>query len=210
MKFLLGEKVNMSQVFDNAGNIVPVTLVRATPNVVLQIRTKEKDGYDAVQVGTGERKAKNIAKPQKGHMKDLGNFRYVKEFRIGKQPTENSQQMLTRGNAIDVSIFREGDLVRVSGISKSMGFQGVVKRHDFAGAPATHGVKHAHRQPGSIGGAGRAGGRVAKGKRMAGRMGGERISVRNLAIVKIDKESNVLAVKGAIPGKRGTLIEIRG
>lgn len=210
MKFLLGEKVNMSQVFDNAGNIVPVTLVRATPNVVLQIRTKEKDGYEAVQVGAGARKAKNIAKPQKGHMKDLGNFRYVKEFRTGKQPTGNSQQMPTRGDTIDISVFAEGDMVRVSGISKSMGFQGVVKRHDFAGAPATHGVKHAHRQPGSIGGAGRAGGRVAKGKRMAGRMGGERISVRNLVIVKIDKESNVLAVKGAIPGRRGTLIEIRG
>ncbi|MDP3770500.1 MAG: 50S ribosomal protein L3 [Candidatus Sungbacteria bacterium] len=204
MKFLLGEKVNMTQVFDSTGDIVPVTLVRVTPNMALQIRTKEKDGYDAIQIGAGERKAKNIAKPQKGHMKDLGNFRYVREVRL-KEPESDE-----RGVQYDVSVFTEGDIVRVSGISKSMGFQGVVKRHDFAGAPATHGVKHAHRQPGSIGGAGRAGGRVAKGKRMAGRMGGERISVRNLKIVKIDKENNMLAVKGAIPGRRGTLIEIRG
>ena len=191
----------MSQVFDDAGNVVPVTFVRATPNVVLQIRTKEKDGYDAVQVAAGKRKAKNIAKPQKGHMKDLGNFRYVREVRL-KEAMPGTE----RGTQYDVSVFSEGDRVRVSGISKSMGFQGVVKRHDFAGAPATHGVKHAHRQAGSIGGAGRA----AKGKRMAGRMGGERISVRNLSIIKIDKENNVLAVKGAIPGRRGTLIEIRG
>lgn len=194
----------MTQVFDSTGDIVPVTLVRVTPNMALQIRTKEKDGYDAIQIGAGERKAKNIAKPQKGHMKDLGNFRYVREVRL-KEPESDE-----RGVQYDVSVFTEGDIVRVSGISKSMGFQGVVKRHDFAGAPATHGVKHAHRQPGSIGGAGRAGGRVAKGKRMAGRMGGERISVRNLKIVKIDKENNMLAVKGAIPGRRGTLIEIRG
>ena len=204
MKFLLGEKVNMTQVFDASGNVTPVTLVRATPNHVLQVRTKEKDGYEAVQVGMGNRKAKNIAKPQKGHFKELGNFRYVREARLKEPATAE------RGTAFDVSIFSEGDAVRVSGISKSKGFQGVVKRHGFAGAPATHGVKHAHRQPGSIGGGGRAGGRVAKGKRMAGRMGGDRISIRNLTIVRVDKENNMLAVKGAIPGKRGTLIEIRG
>ena len=204
MKFLLGEKVNMSQLFDAAGNVVPVTLIRATPNIMVQVRTKEKDGYHAIQIGMGEKKAKRIAKPQKGHFKDLGNFRYVREVRL-KEPATGE-----RGTTFNVSVFSEGDMVRVSGISKSKGFQGVVKRHDFAGAPATHGVKHAHRQPGSIGGGGRAGGRVPKGMRMAGRMGGDRISVRNLKIAKIDTENNVLAVKGAIPGRRGTLVEIRG
>ena len=204
MKFLLGEKVNMSQLFDSAGNVVPVTIIRATPNTILQMRTKEKDGYDAIQLGAGARKTKRIAKPQLGHFKELGNFRHVREVRL-KEPAEGE-----RGVLFDVSVFSEGDMVRVSGISKSKGFQGVVKRHGFAGAPATHGVKHAHRQPGSIGGGGRAGGRVPKGMRMAGRMGGVRISVRNLKIAKVDAENNMLAVKGAIPGRRGTLVEIRG
>ena len=204
MKFLLGEKVNMSQLFDGAGNVVPVTIIRATPNTILQMRTKEKDGYDAIQLGAGARKTKRIAKPQLGHFKELGNFRHVREVRL-KEPASGE-----RGVLFDVSVFSEGDMVRVSGISKSKGFQGVVKRHGFAGAPATHGVKHAHRQPGSIGGGGRAGGRVPKGMRMAGRMGGVRISVRNLKIAKVDSENNILAVKGAIPGRRGTLVEIRG
>lgn len=204
MKFLLGEKVNMSQIFDATGNVVPVTLIRVTPNVVVQVRTKEKDGYSALQIGTGERKVKRIAKPQIGHFKELGNFRYVREVRLNESATTE------RGNAFDVSIFSEGDMVRVSGISKSKGFQGVVKRHGFAGAPKTHGVKHAHRQPGSIGGGGRAGGRVFPGMRMAGRMGGDRISVRNLKIVKVDVENKILAVRGAVPGRRGTLVEIRG
>lgn len=204
MKFLLGEKVNMSQIFDAAGNVVPVTLIRAMSNIVVQVRTKEKDGYEAIQMGTGEKKTKRIAKPQIGHFKELGNFRYVREVRLKELAT------VERGNTFDVSVFSEGDMVRVSGISKSKGFQGVVKRHGFHGAPATHGVKHAHRQPGSIGGGGRAGGRVFPGMRMAGRMGGDRISVRNLQIMKVDVENNMLAVKGAVPGKRGTLVEIKG
>lgn len=196
----------MSQIFDQEGNVVPMTLLKATPNLVLQIKTKEKDGYSAAQVGFGERKPKNIKKPQKGHFKDLGNFRYVREFRIKDQEAN-----LKRGDKIEVSVFSEGDLVKVSGISKAKGFQGVVKRYRFAGAPATHGTKHAHRQPGSIGGAGgRPGGRVAKGMRMAGRMGGDRVTTRNLKIAKIDAENNLIAVRGAVPGKRGTLVEIRG
>ncbi len=205
MKFLIGEKVNMTQVFDAAGNVVPITLVRVMPNITTQVRTQEKDGYDALQIATGTKKPKRIAKPQIGHFKELGNFRYVRELRL-KEPTTAE-----RGASFDVSIFSEGDSVRVSGISKSKGFQGVVKRHGFHGAPATHGVKHAHRQPGSIGGSGgRAGGRVAKGLRMAGRMGGVRISTRNLQIVKVDIENSMLAIKGAVPGRRGTLIEIKG
>ena len=190
----------MSQIFDLNGEVVPVTLIKVSPNTVLQIRTKEKDGYEAVQIGFGEKKAKNIKKPQKGHFKDLGNFRYVREFREG-------DVKLQRGDKVDVSQFKEGDAIKISGISKAKGFQGVVKRHGFHGAPATHGTKHAHRQPGSIGPTWPQ--RVIKGRRMAGRMGGDRITVQNLKVAKIDVENNILAVRGAVPGRRGTLLEIR-
>ncbi len=190
--------------FDAQGRVVPVTLVRATPNIVTGIKTPEKDGYAAVQVGAGTRKEKRIAKPQRGQFGDLGSFRFVREFRV----QENSAQ---RGDTVEVGAFQEGDAVKVSGISKAKGFQGVVKRHGFHGAPKTHGTKHAHREPGSIGGGGgRAGGRVAKGIRMAGRMGGERVTVLNLKVAKVDSEHHILAVKGAVPGRRGTLLEIRG
>ncbi len=210
MKFLLGEKIQMTQIFDESGNVVPATLVRVVPNAVLQVKTKEKDGYDAVQVATGERKAKNIRKPQRGHFKELGSFRYVREFRIDQAPSSKLQAPAV-GSIMGVSVFQEGDVVKVSGVSKAKGFQGVVKRHGFHGAPKTHGTKHAHRQPGSIGGAGgRAGGKVAKGMRMAGRMGGGRVSVRNLKIAKVDPENQILAIRGAVPGRRGTLLEIRG
>ena len=221
MKFILGEKIGMSQIFEGSGRVVPVTLVRAAPNTILQVKTKERDGYEAVEVGAGERKSKRIKKPQRGHFKDLGNFRYVREFRIQEVPSSKHAPLRTEGSAagfqvpssgdkIGVSVFQEGDAVKVSGISKAKGFQGVVKRHGFHGAPATHGTKHAHREPGSIGGGGgRAGGRVVKGMRMAGRMGGERVTVRNLKIAKVDVENNMLAVKGAVPGRRGTLLEIR-
>lgn len=209
MKYILGTKIGMTQMFDANASVIPVTLIQATPSVVLQVKTKEKDGYEAVQVGFGERKPKNIKKPQKGHFKDLGNFRYVREFR--NQPSTTDNQPLKRGDKIDASVFAEGDKIKVSGISKAKGFQGVVKRHGFHGAPASHGTKHAHRQPGSIGGGGgRAGGRVVKGMRMAGRMGGVRITTKGLKIAKVDVENNILAIRGAVPGRRGTLIEIRG
>jgi len=199
---MIGEKIGMSQMFDALGRVVPVTLVRVTPNTVLVARTQDKDGYTAVQVATGTKKEKNVAKAQRGHFKDLGNFRQVREFR--------TDEAMARGDTIDVSVFSEGDMVKVSGLSKAKGFQGVVKRHGFHGAPKTHGTKHAHREPGSIGGGGRAGGRVIKGMRMAGRMGGERITVRNLKVVGVDVENSMLAVRGAVPGRRGTLLEIRG
>lgn len=197
--------MEMSQIFDNDGNVVPVSLIAVRPNVVLRVKSKEKDGYEAVVVGFGAKKAKNIHRAEKGLFKDLGNFSFIREIR-GKNETN-----LERGAKIDASIFQEGDNIRVSGISKAKGFQGVVKRHGFHGAPKTHGTKHAHREPGSIGGrGGRAGGRVAKGMRMAGRMGGERVTVRNLKIVKVDVENNMLAISGAVPGRRGTLLEVRG
>ena len=205
----------MSQIFDEEGKVRSVTLIKAGPVVVSQIKTKEKDGYEAVQVGFGERKLKNIKKPQRGHLKKLPTtnyqlpttVRYMKEFKPKgnyQLPTTNHQL----GDIIDVSIFREGDKVAVSGVSKGKGFQGVVKRHGFHGGPRTHGQKHSEREPGSIGATWPQ--RVLKGKRMPGRMGGERITVKNLKIVKIDSENNLLAVSGAIPGRRGALLEIRG
>ena len=206
MKCILGEKVNMSQIFDATGNVIPVTFISVMPNRVIQVRTKEKDGYCAVQIGAGEKKTKNIAKPQIGHFKGLGNFRYVKEFRI--KDTDASADVPEVGTTIDASVFQEGDRVRVSGISKAKGFQGVVKRHGFHGAPATHGTKHAHRQPGSIGATWPQ--RVIKGMRMAGRMGADRVSVRKVRVEKVDAENKILAVRGAVPGRRGTVIEIRG
>lgn len=206
MKAIFGEKIGMSQIFDSSGNVVPVTLVRVTPNVVLGARTKEKDGYEAVQLGFGTRKVKNIKKPQRGQFVKLGNFRYVREFRPSPQTT--NYQLPTRGEKIDVSVFQEGDTVKVSGVSKAKGFQGVVKRHGFHGAPKTHGTKHAHRQPGSIGATWPQ--RVIKGRKMAGRMGGERVTVRNLKVAKVDAENNLIALRGAVPGRRGTLLEIRG
>ena len=207
MKFLLGEKIGMSQLFDAEGRVIPVTMVRAPANTVLMVRTPERDGYSAIQVGMGERREKHIKKSQKVHFDDFGNFRYVREFRM-KNIEDGA---LARGERIAASIFQEGDTVKVSGISKAKGFQGVVKRHGFHGAPASHGTKHAHREPGSIGGGGgRAGGRVAKGMRMAGRMGADRVTVKNLKIVKVDVAENLIAVSGAVPGRRGTLLEIRG
>ena len=201
MKIILGRKLGMTQLFQSDGRALGVTVLEAGPVVVTQLRTKEKDGYEAVQVGFGFRKQKRISKSVRGHLKGLGDLRWLKEFKGG--PGE-----LKRGEQITVSAFQEGDKVKVSAISKGKGFQGVVKRHGFHGAPKTHGTKHAHREPGSIGSTWPQ--RVIKGMRMAGRMGGERITVKDLEIVKIDKEKNLLAVKGAVPGPRGALVEIRG
>ena len=200
MKFIVGKKLGMSQIFDKEGNVIPVTLIGASPITAVQIKTKEKDGYDAVQFGTGSRKEKNVRKPQKGHMKDLGFFEALREAK-GFSGVE-------RGAKVDLSQFQEGDVVRISGVSKAKGFQGVVKRHGFHGAPATHGTKHAHREPGSIGPTWPQ--RVLKGRKMAGRMGGDRITLKNAKVAKVDADNNILAIKGAVPGRRGTLIEIRG
>jgi len=203
-KFILATKQNMVQFFSEGGKAFAATLLNAGPVVVINIKTAERDGYFAAQVGYGNKK--KIAKPQQGQFKNLGNFRYVKEFSV---PDAKEIENIKLGTTIDVSIFKEGDIVAVSGTSKGKGFQGVVKRHGFHGGSRTHGQKHSEREPGSIGGGGRAGGRVVKGMRMAGRMGGERITVKNLKILAIDKENNQLLVSGAVPGKRGTLLEIR-
>jgi len=199
-KFILGTKGRMTQVFDDAGVASAATVVTAGPLVVLQSKSADSDGYQATQVGFGAKSLNKLTKPQKGHFKDLGAFRYVREFNDGKQHE--------RGEKIDVSVFAPGDIVTVSAISKGKGFQGVVKRHGFAGGPRSHGQKNKERAPGSIGGGGRAGGRVVKGMRMAGRMGGDRITIRNLRVLQVDTATNTLLISGALPGRPGTLVEI--
>ena len=204
MKFILGLKLGMAQVFDEKGNVIPITLIEAGPCLVTQIKTREKDGYSAVQIGFGE--AKKVTKAIAGHLKRLIKLLFLREFR-NKEPKINDKE-LKRGDKIDVSVFQEGDKVKVSGLSKGKGFAGVVKRWHFRGRPATHGTKHELRTPGSVGTSFPE--RVIKGKKMAGRMGGERVTVKNLKVVKVNPEKNLLAIKGALPGRRGTLLEIRG
>ena len=206
MKYILGAKKNMTQMFDKDGIVSPVTVVDVSPSVVTLVRTKERDGYSAVQLGYGVRKAKNVSKAVLGHTKGKA-FQTIKEFR-NKLTAEAGE--IKEGDTISTDIFKEGDIVAVSGISKGKGFQGVVKRYKFEGGPRSHGQKHSEREPGSIGGGGRDGGRVAKGMRMGGRMGGDRVTVKNLKVIGIDKEANQMMIKGAIPGRRGTIIEIRG
>ncbi len=196
----------MTQIFDAEGRAVPVTLVQAGPCFVTQVKSKDaQDGYSAVQIGFGE--IKHINKPKEGHLSkikdqksNIKNFgKYLREFRI-----ENSELKL--GDEIKADIFKEGDKIKVIGISKGKGFAGVVKRHGFKGGPASHGQKHRLRAPGSIGATFPE--RVIKGMRMAGRMGGEQVTVEGLKIAKVDAENNILAIKGAVPGNRGQLLEI--
>lgn len=199
MKFILGTKQNMTQLFDENGMVHPVTVLKTAPSVVTQVKTKEKDGYEAIQIGFGEKSEKRINKAQKGLYKDMGNFLHLKEVAGVSSPAV--------GEKIE-STLEAGDTVTVSAISKAKGFQGVVKRHGFHGGPRSHGQKHSEREAGSIGAGGYQ--RVFKGRRMAGRMGGDQITVKNLTIVAYDKETGELFVSGAIPGRRGTLVEVRG
>jgi large subunit ribosomal protein L3 len=198
-KFILAQKVGMTQIYQD-DKVVPVTVLQAGPVVVTQVKTKERDGYCAVQVGFASKK--KISKALKGHLKDLGNFRWLKEFRVDESEINNYKV----GDKIDVSVFQEGEKVKISGTSKSKGFQGVVKRHGFHGGPKTHGQKNRLRAPGSIGPTHPQ--HVVKGRKMAGRMGGERITLKNVKIVKIIPEKNAICIKGAVPGKRGELVEI--
>src|SRR3989344_9054571 len=215
MKFILGKKLGMSQVYDDKGNVIPVTVIEAEPNTVVQIKNKEKDKYEAVQVGFGLRKEKNIAKQQKGHFKDLGNFAYLKEFRFdskGKKSRGQEQEFigsseLAVGQKIDVSVFAPGDAVKVTGMTKGRGFQGVVKRHGFHGMPASHGAHSVMRHAGSIGQ--RFPQHTLKGMRMAGRMGNDKLTTRGLKIVSVDVENNTLAIRGAVPGNKGGFVLIQ-
>jgi large subunit ribosomal protein L3 len=207
MKFILGTKGSMTTVFTDEGRAFAATVILAAPNVVTQIKTVEKDGYDAVQVGALEKREVRVRKPQVGHAKMIGTGKALSVFKELRGAAEGVEV----GNTMDISIFAPGDKVTVSAISKGKGFAGVVKRHGFHGGPRSHGQKHSERSPGSIGGSGgRAGGRVAKGMRMAGRLGSDRVTVKNLAILQVLPETGELVIAGAIPGRKGTLVEIRG
>ncbi len=202
MKFILGTKKNMTEYFAADGKMHAATIVSVDPVVVTQVKTAEKDGYTAIQLGYGVRKEKNVTKPLKGHFGDRGSFREVCEFRV----TADEASKFTLGDKLSAETFAEGDKVTVSGISKAKGFQSVIKRHGFAGGPRSHGQKHSERAPGSIGGGLR--NRVPKGMRMAGRMGGDRITVPGLTVLAVDAETNTILLSGAVPGRRGTTLEI--
>ena len=195
MKFILGKKIEMGQIFKQDGEVIPVTWIEAGPCFVTQIKEKEKDNYQAVQIGF-IKKNKNIKKTEKN-----------KEYKFLRE--KKAQNQLKIGDVIDLSVFQEGDKIAVSGVSKGKGFQGGVKRWGFKGkSTASHGTKHDHRTLGSVGSAFPE--RVIKGRKMPGRMGNQRKTIKNLEIIKIDKENNLLAIKGALPGARGSFLEIKG
>lgn len=207
MKFILGKKQQMMQCFEDDGTVIPATVIEAGPLVVTQIKNTDTDGYTAVQVAYDDQKKSRATKAHLGHVlpsqegkEGSGAYKHLREFRDIEE--------IAIGDRITVSSFAKGDTVTVSGISKGKGFQGVVKRHGFAGGPRSHGQKHSEREPGSIGGGLR--NKVPKGMRMAGRTGGDRITIKNLKIIGVDVENNQLLIKGAIPGRRGTLVEIIG
>lgn len=201
MKFILAKKERMTRVFAKDGRAYAGTILLTDPVTVTQVKTKEgKDAYSAIQVGAGVRRTKNISKAVLGHTKGKG-YTDIREFR--------DAEGVAVGDTIDASIFAVGDVVQVSGLTKGKGFAGVVKRHGFHGGPRSHGQKHTERSPGSIGGSGgRAGGRVAKGMRMAGRMGTDRVTVTNLEVLAVDLKAGEIIVSGAVPGRRGTLLEV--
>ena len=199
---LLGRKIGMTQIFTEHGERIPVTLVEAGPVRVVQIKTKENDGYESVQVGFDViRKEKKINSPMRGHFRNVPPTRHLREFAV------DDIAAVEVGQTFDLTIFSEGERVNVAGISKGRGFQGVVKRYHFAGGPASHG-SHFHRTTGSIGNRTNPG-KVFRGKRMPGQMGNKRVTVRNLEITRVLPEKNLLLIKGAIPSHNGALVEIR-
>ena len=201
MRFLLGKKIEMKQIFDEQRAVMPITLIEAGPCYITQIKKEDKDGYKAIQIGFEKiEKKKDIKKSMKGK-----HYRYLREFRIKEEAAEKVKE-LNIGDKLDVSIFQEGDKLKISGISKGKGFAGGVKRWGFVDKAKAHGATDM-RSIGSVGA--RQPQRVIKGKKMPGRMGTDRTTVKNLKVVSIDKDNNILAVKGAVPGHRGTLLEIR-
>lgn len=206
MKFILGKKVNMTQIWQD-DKVLAVTKVQAGPCFITQIKDQNNDSYQAIQVAFAEKKSKNISKPVRGHLKKAGiekeNARYIREFRINEIKPE-----MKVGGVIDVSTFAPGDIIDVVGVSKGKGFQGVVRRHGFSGKKKTHGNKDQLRASGSIGAKGPA--HVFKGMRMGGRMGGDRVTIKNLEVVAVDLENNILFIKGAVPGGEKGLLMIKG
>lgn len=204
MKGILGKKLGMTQIFDENGVAIPVTIVEAGPCYVTQKKIKDRDGYDAIQIGFGDLREKKLNKPMAGHLKKSGSpaLKYLREFQVA------DPESYEEGQKIDASVFNVGDKVDVTGVSKGKGFAGVVKRHNFNGGPKTHGQSDRWRAPGSVG-AGSTPGRVFKGVRMAGRMGNSQVTVQNLRIALVDSDKNLIAIKGAIPGGKNGLIIIR-
>ncbi len=206
MKGILGKKVGMTQVFNERGEVIPVTVIEAGPCFVAQIKTVERDGYAAVQLGFDETKPRRLTRPQLRHLQksNLPALRYLREIRLSADELAGVEE----GQRVTVDIFEEGELVDVTGTSKGRGFAGVVKRHNFRGGPKTHGQSDRHRAPGSIG-ACTTPGKVLKGMRMAGRMGGERVTIQGLKVVMVDPERNLLLVRGTVPGANNGFLLIR-
>ena len=205
MKFIIGTKAGMTQVFDENGVCKAVTVLKVEPAKISQVKNVEKDGYVAVQLATGSKNDHRLNKAAKGHF-GVG-AQYVKEFRP-RAGAEETISSLAKDAVVDASMFTPGDTVAVTAISKGKGFQGVVKRHGFRGGSRTHGQKHSEREPGSIGATGFM--RVVKGTRMAGRMGSDTITVKNLKVIQVNTAENLLLVGGAVPGRKGTLVEVHG
>ena len=200
---LLGRKIGMTQVFSQAGEAIPVTVIELGPCVVTQVRSRDVDGYEAVQIGFGEIKPKSLTKPEQGHLAKAGRLaRYLREFKADNIDEYQVGQVLT------ADLFEPGQTVDVSGTSKGRGFQGVIRRHGFGGGPKTHGQSDRWRAPGSIG-AGTDPGHVWKGTRMAGRMGNKRVTVQNLEVVEVLADRHMLLVKGSVPGAKNGLLVVR-
>jgi large subunit ribosomal protein L3 len=197
---LIGRKVGMTQVFQPNGTMVAVSVVEVTPNTVTRLRTDERDGYTAVQLGTGERR--RLTKPVAGQLKDLPRVRDIREFRLDSADDYELGQQITVGD-----VFAEGDLVDVTGVSKGKGFAGTVKRHNFSRGPKTHGSDN-YRKPGSIG-PGTTPGRVYKGLKMGGHMGHDRVTIKKLRVIRVDAERNLILVKGSVPGAPGALTFVK-
>ncbi len=202
-KAIIGKKIGMTQIFDEIGNVIPVTLIQAGPCVVAQKKTAEKDGYDAVQLGFEDVKEKHLTKPEKGHFEKAGVAfkKHLKEFRL------DDCSAINVGDIISVDTFAAGDKVDVTGITKGRGYTGAIKRWNLHKLQATHGVGPIHRQSGSMGVIDPA--RIFKNKKMAGQYGNEQVTVLNLNVAKIDAEKNLIAIKGAIPGAKGGIVFIR-
>lgn len=208
MKFILGRKINMTQRFDEKGVVTPVTAISVDTNTVTKVKTAESDGYAAVQIGYGTQKESRVNQAQL-KANDGKAFKEIKEFRLITEAGLAGTTDVSVGDVVALSTFTPGEAVVISSTSKSKGFQGVVKRHGFHGGPRSHGQKHSEREPGSIGGGpGRAGGRVVKGMRMAGRTGGDTVTVKGLKVVAVDESTNTIFISGAVPGRRGTLVSI--
>ena len=202
-KGLIGKKLGMTQIFDEQGKVIPVTVIEAGPCVVAQVKTVESDGYNAIQLGFGDVKESKVNKPEKGHFtkSKLPLKKHLREFRL------DSIENINVGDELKADTFAAGDQLDIQGTSKGKGFQGVIKRHGQSRGPMTHGSRF-HRRPGSMGAASYPA-RVFKGKKLAGRMGGDRVTIQNLEIVRVDADKNVILVKGNVPGAKKSLIEIK-